>query len=565
MLANLELVGSILFGALIGLALFLFGMQRLEVGIRELGLSTFQSWLTRTTGSPIASVLAGAGVTAILQSSSLVSLLVLAFASAEVLPLYNAVGILVGANLGTTITGWLVTLIGFKLSLSVLMMPLLGMGGLLQVVADRAPRLGAAGWVIFGIGMLLFGLDIMRDSTEQLTAYLDIGALKGFGVAVYFLAGLVVAAVIQSSSATMMITLMALNNDLIALPAAAAIVIGANLGTTSTVVLASLAGSPVKRQLALAHFVFNTVVDVAALFVLLPLLPKLVPLLPTNDPLIILVGFHTSFNLLGVLVFMPILRPFANWVGSKFVGEPNPALRLKGQPSEVPSVALVAIDKALLSQVAEFTLVLAHYLQLTLDVVRPGVRMRAALVAALAEHHAPDERYRLIKASELSIIAFGLELDGEKLSKTEGKHLKGQMQQARAVAYSAKTLKDIQSDMRWMSHNVHPSIRQLYNEHREFLRSTLDNLFLIYEDSSDTPHREKIDGLEAANEEHFEKSGSTVSTLIGGRLIAGDEASTLLNVNRDIHHAIKGLITATRRWHLSEAPTRSDSSAEVSN
>ncbi len=552
MLSTLEQSASILLSVGIGLALFLFGMQRLEVGIRELGLNTFQVWLTRTTGSAVASVLAGIGVTAILQSSSLVSLLVLAFASAEVLPLYNAVGILIGANLGTTVTGWLVTLLGFKLSMSKLMMPLLGLGGLLQIFAGRAPRAGAAGWLIFGIGMLLFGLDVMRESTELLTANLDIGALKGYGIAVYFLVGLVVAAAIQSSSATMMLTLMALNNDLITLTAGAAIVIGANLGTTSTVVLASMTGSAVKRQLALAHLIFNTVVDITALFILLPLLPTLVSWVDVEDPLILLVGFHTFFNLLGVLAFMPLLHPFSDWLSRRFAGQPNPALRLRNQPTAIPKVALVAVDKALLSQGAEFVLLLSHYLQMSKDAIHPGERMHAALTAAVAEHGTPDERYRLIKASELSILGFGIELERENLTNAERKRLKGQMLLARAFAYSAKTLKDISADLNAMGRSPHPAVRTLYNNQREYVRHTLDGLFEVFEDRSDSPHREKIDVLEAANELQYQESSNVVSALVADHIIVGEDPSTYLNVNRDIHHSLKGLINATRRWHLEE-------------
>lgn len=543
--------GHIFLLSAIGLALFLFGMQRLEVGLRALGLRTLQLWLTRATGSAFSSVITGTAVTALLQSSSLVSLLVLAFASAEILPLYNAVGIIIGANLGTTFTGWMVATIGFKLSMSTLTLPLMGAGAFMQWWSDRAPRIGAFGWLIFGIGMILFGLDVMRDATEQLTAELNMGALKGYGIAVYFLVGLLVAALIQSSSATMMLTLMALNSDLITLTAGAAIVIGANLGTTSTVVLASIGGSAVKRQLALAHFAFNTCVDIAALFVLLPLLPVMIHYVEIEDPLFLLVAFHSFFNLLGVLAFMPFLHPFTRWVGGRFKHQPNAALQLLSQPANVPDAAIVAIDRALLALAAEFALFALHALRLPSDTLKPTPRMQDAIDLALLERLDVDQRYRHVKSAESAIFGFSLNITQDQLSVEQRERLQAQLQLARAFAYSGKTLKDIRADMNEMESSPHKSVRDLYKRHRTYLQQTLASLYGLYESSSAELRPEELETLERGNEGHFNETSALVSELIVTGTITGEELSTLLNVNRDVHHAIKGLLRASHHWWLS--------------
>lgn len=552
MLEDLVRGGDVLITSAIGLALFLFGMQRLEAGIRALGLRTFQRWLTRATGSSVASVASGIAITGILQSSSLVSLLVLAFASAEVLPLYNAIGILIGANLGTTMTGWLVTAIGFKLSLSTLMLPLLGVGAAMQWWTGRAPRLGALGWLLFGFGMILMGLDVMRGATEQLTLQLDIGALKGHGIAVYFIAGVVVAACIQSSSATMMLTLMALNSNLLSISAAAAIVIGADLGTTSTTVLASLGGSAVKRQLALAHLIFNIVVDTAALFLLLPLLPTIASYFDVHDPLVMLVGFHSSFNLIGVVIFVPLLRPFANWIATHFTETPNDALRLLNQPPGVPAVALVAIDKALATLAAEFTLLVLHYLRLSPESVAPSPRLQASLSTAQRDRIDPEHRYRRIKASELAILSFALDVEQEKLDRKQRQRLKFQTEQARAFAYSAKTLKDIQEDLLSLANNHSPAVRTLFERHREFLQAALATLHSAYGNSADDARAESLAGLEERNQTHYAEVSAQVNQLVIDDTLTGEELSTALNINRDMHHTLKVLITAARHWRLEE-------------
>ena len=205
----------------IGLALFLYGMSQLESGIRALGYDTFKRWLSSSSASPTGSAAMGVTVTAILQSSSLVSLLVLAFASAGVLPLYNAIGILLGANLGTTVTGWMVATIGFKLPLSAFGLPLMATGAVMQLASTRLPGLRSMGTVLFGLGLIIFGLDIMKDAVADLPRHWDLGQLKGWGPWLYFLVGAAIAALIQSSSATMMITLAALHGGLLDLSAAA--------------------------------------------------------------------------------------------------------------------------------------------------------------------------------------------------------------------------------------------------------------------------------------------------------------------------------------------------------
>lgn len=549
MVVETGLSANMLFMVLTGLALFLFGMQQLEAGIRALGLKTFQKWLTWSTGSPIGSVATGIAVTGILQSSSLVSLLVLAFASAEVLPLYNAIGILLGANLGTTLTGWIVTAIGFKLSMGAVTLPLLGLGATLQLVQQRFPKPAAIGRILFGLGLILFGLEAMKDIMAEMATDWDINALKGQSSYIYFAVGAVIAALIQSSSATMMLTLAALNSNIISLQAAAAIVIGANLGTTSTTVLAGfVGGGAIKKQLALAHLVFNIVVDVGAFFILLPALPLAVAKLGAQDPLVMLVGFHSLFNLIGVLIFLPLLRPFADWISKQFAEPPNLAVALMHQPAAVPEVALIAVDKALEALIADFSLLITHYVQLPPEATAPSKRMASAIFAARKGHTSEDERYRQIKATESAIFAFGLKLEEEPLTQPQRKFLKHQIRQARTLTYSAKVLKGIHLDLHAISEHPHAQVVAIYNGHREFLRLILSELFQLYEWIPAKARADKIQQLKRHNENQFKDNARLVPALVANHNITGEELSTLLNMNHEINHAVKGLLEAAESW-----------------
>jgi len=548
MMAEAGLSANMLFMVLIGLALFLFGMQQLEAGIRALGLKTFQKWLTWSTGSPIGSVATGIAVTGILQSSSLVSLLVLAFASADILPLYNAIGILLGANLGTTLTGWIVTAIGFKLSMGAITLPILGLGATLQLLQQRYPKAAATGRILFGLGLLLFGLEAMKDTMAEVANYWDINALQGQSSYIYFAVGAVIAALIQSSSATMMLTLAALHSNIISLEAAAAIVIGANLGTTSTPVLASIGGGAIKKQLALAHLVFNIVVDIGAFFILLPVLPFAVAKLGIQDPLVTLVAFHSFFNLIGVLIFLPLLKPFANWISKRFAETPNLAVALMHQPAAIPGVALIAIDKALEALIADFSLLITHYVQLPPEATSPPKRMAAAIFAARKGHTSEDERYRQIKSTESAIFAFGLKLEEEPLTKTQRKLLKSQIRQARTLTYSAKVLKDIHLDLHAISEHQHQQVVDIYSGHREFLRLILSELYQLYETTPAEVRADKIQSLKLRNEKQYKENARRVPALVASRKITGEELSTLLNMNREINHAVKDLLEAAESW-----------------
>ena len=240
-----------------GLGVFLYGMHQLENGLKALSSESFKALLRKSTGNPLSSVAGGIVTTMILQSSSMVGLIMMAFVGAGVIPLVNAVGVVMGANLGTTFTGWVVATLGFKLKLAQIAIPAIGIGGLMAVALEQRQTLKSWAELIMGLGLLLFGLDIMKDSMEALAQRFDIAVLQGYHAIVYLLVGVLFSAVIQSSSAAMMITLSALHAGIVPLEAAAALVVGADLGTTSTMILGSLSGSAVKKQLALAHVLFN--------------------------------------------------------------------------------------------------------------------------------------------------------------------------------------------------------------------------------------------------------------------------------------------------------------------
>jgi len=526
-----------------GLLLFLLGMRQLENGIRELGYATFKRWLSRSTSSPARSAGIGVITTALLQSSSLVTLLVLAFASAGVLPLYNAIGVILGANLGTTMTGWMVATIGFKLSLQTFALPMMAVGALLQLLSGRAPNLRATGIALFGLGLIIFGLDMMKDAVADLPQQWDISALSGHGPAVYFIAGTVVAALIQSSSATMMITLAALHGGLLGLPEAAAVVIGADLGTTSTTAIGSIGGHYVKRQLALAHVLFNVTVDLAAFFILLPLLPTLLSLLALEDPLYSLVAFHSLFNLLGLLLFLPLLKPYSRRVSRFFVEAQAPHPRLADVPTTVPEAALVATDSVLQDIRLNATALNLHAFHLSPEQLQLPVEALKELQGCVQQRETPEHRYLYIKELESEMLSFANRLQQQPLEPNDVALLESQVSQARGLVYASKTLNDIRENLLVLRHSDLAQVTDWYKSHRGFIRATYrDYLTLDSQAAMSTSGREKIKRMQQDNETHYRSADERVSGMTAHEAGAGTELSTMLNVNREIHHAVKNLL-----------------------
>ncbi len=300
-----------------GLALFLFGMQCLEEGLRQLAGSRLEQILGRSTATPFKALLFGLGGTVVLQSSSLVSLLTIAFISAGLIQLAGGIAILFGANLGTTSGIWLLALAGQNISLAPLALPLVVFGVLAGFLG---PRSKAAGRVLLGIGFIFLGIDEIKSGFAGLGEGFDLSAFQAsswLGRLAFVGIGVVVTVVLQSSHATLMLTLAGLAAGQLDLVAAMAVAIGANIGTSATAAFAgSLGGNRGGQRLAMAHVLFNVVTAVVALFALTPLILLVQaiaePLGWANNALIQLALFHTLFNSLGILLFWPWQRQLAD-------------------------------------------------------------------------------------------------------------------------------------------------------------------------------------------------------------------------------------------------------------
>lgn len=304
-----------LFTVLGGIGLFLFGMKIMTEALREAAGTELRRLLARFTTSPLAGVATGAAATALVQSSSATTVMTIGFVGAGLLSFPQALGIIYGAHIGTTATGWLVTLLGFKLKLGTIALPVLFIASLTAVLGRG--RTARVGQMLAGICLLFIGLEMMQDGLRGAEGLISPHLLPSGGVLAQVklvLIGAAATLIMQSSSAGVAMTLVLLGGGAIGYFEAGAMVIGMNLGTTFTGVLASMGASGAMRQTAIGNLVFAAV---TALFAL-PLLHLIVIVVPpatiAADPQTALVLFHTAFVCLGALVFLPVTAPFARLV-----------------------------------------------------------------------------------------------------------------------------------------------------------------------------------------------------------------------------------------------------------
>jgi len=337
-----------------GIGLFLLGMKLMSDGLRTAAGESLRSILRQSTKTLMRGVISGAGITALVQSSSAVTVATIGFVNAGLLNMVQAIGVIYGCNIGTTMTGWLVSLIGLHISIKALAMPLIAVGALLNLMSRHHAR-ASLGLALAGFGLFFLGIDVLKQTFDGMGESIALAELASGGIVglLQFVGiGILLTFLMQSSSATIAITLTATVAGVIPLAAGAALVIGANMGTTTTALLAVIGATSNARRVAIAHVIFNVLTGVVALL-LLPLLLGLLNVLQgfTAAPLdgaIFLALFHTLFNVLGVLLMWPLTPRLAQYLNTLFCNreKKDSALPqyLDSNVLETPALALNAMQ-----------------------------------------------------------------------------------------------------------------------------------------------------------------------------------------------------------------------------
>lgn len=531
-----------------GLGIFMFGMFLLEESIRNLSGRAFKTFIRRYTENTLKAVLTGTLSTAILQSSSAVTLMVLAFTGAGIMSLQNGIGVVLGSNLGTTLTSWIVATLGFKISIEALALPFIGIGGLGLIFLGKSPKGSNISKLSVGFGFLFMGLDYMKRSIEAIATEELLALIPDYGPLLYILVGFVLTAALQSSSASMAVILSALHSGLFDFTEATAMVIGTNMGTTVTVMIGAVGGSTVKKRVGMGHFLFNLITAIVAT-VLLPLLNRLVfdVMGLHSDPVTGLAMFHTLFNLMGVILFIPFLNLFARLL-EKAVPEKRQetSVFISKVTPDVPEAAVASLQQEVRGLIRS---AMEHNLGL--------LRLEAELV--FRSPAGPDrngkgtleQQYAHLKLLQAEIYAFAAQVQGREMGEDDASLLNRLLSAVRYAVSAAKTLRDVRRDMEELEDSDHALLNERFADFRRKMMDIYMQLELVLREEEEL---QNLPRLVKAMEHIMQEDANLMNGLmhgLKGHSIPADHISGLLAANRGFTLAARQMLLAVKDLKLS--------------
>lgn len=372
-----------------GLGLLLIGMGLMTDGLKLAAGNTLRDILALWTNTRARGLFSGFLITGIVQSSSAVTVATIGFANAGMLSLEKAIWVIFGSNVGTTMTAWIVALIGFKLNIEALALPMVGIGAILKLTGKETRR-GFSGQAIVGFGLLFLGIGFLKSSFETLSTNISLPQAQELTlllVLAYLFIGFLLTTIMQSSSAAMVVALSAAESGLVPYNIAAAMVIGANLGTTTTAIISVFGATSTAKRVALAHVMFNVITAVAALLVLGPMLwlgatVQAIFGLDTS-PSVSLAIFHTTFNVLGVVLMWPLSSRMVQMLHRRFRTQEETESRPRYLDKNVLALPYIALDTLSL-ELSRIATMCVELLQKNLRQQNYDFKSRSAIIRNLA-------------------------------------------------------------------------------------------------------------------------------------------------------------------------------------
>lgn len=555
----LQLIGA--------LGVFLFGMKVMSDALLKLAGNKMRSILATMTSNRFLGILTGFFITSVIQSSSATTLMVVSFSNAGLLTLTESISVIMGANIGTTITAWLITILGFKVSMSAIALPLVGFG-FAFTFAKKEQTKNIGGFII-GFALLFIGLQFLKEAMpdiksnpgilEFLSRYTDLGYLS---ILLFLLIGTVLTVVIQSSSATMALTLIMTAEGWIPFEMAAAMVLGENIGTTITANLAAIVANYQAKRTARAHLIFNVIGVIWMLVLFYPFL-KLISWMSvkfgSESPYVSAAAipvaislFHTTFNVINTFLLVWFVNPIAKFV-ERIVPETIDPGKSVDEPKFLTQGALKYPETAIATLVKE-----SKYLfkNAVFEIVAHALNIH---------RHDIKSDLKLKKVIKKSNILF--ETDIRELYTTRIKHIYGEIIKFATKAQSTLSLNELQNseiaeikvanrrmveiikDVNELSRNItlylnseNKYIKKEYDKLRKRLAKVLRVIYLFRTEKENERYYKILKRLKenARINKHAENLG--IDHLIRKDLITIDMASSLVNDSDTVNDIIKNLI-----------------------
>ena len=556
----LQLIGA--------LGLFLFGMTVMSDALLKLAGNKMRSILASMTSNRVFGIFTGFLITSIIQSSSATTLMVVSFSNAGLLTLVESISVIMGANIGTTITAWLITILGFKVSMSAIALPLVGLG--FAFTFSKKGNLKYWGNFIIGFAVLFIGLQFLKEampdikSNPELLAFLSQYTDGGYlSILLFLLIGTVLTVVIQSSSATMALTLIMTAQGWIPFELAAAMVLGENIGTTITANLAALVGNFQAKRTARAHLIFNVIGVLWMLILFYPFLKMvswLSQYLGSNSPYIDAAAipvaislFHTTFNISNTVLLVWFVRPIAKLVErivpermslEKEIDEPK---FLNKRDLKYPETAITDLMKEskYLFKNSIFEIV-AHALNIHREDIKSDLKLKKVIKKS---NIAFDANVRDLYETKVKNI-YGKIIRHATKAQSELELTEEQNAVISEIKVANRKMVEIIRDVKELSRNVafylHSDNEYIKEEYDNFRRRAAKVLRVIYRFRTEKDNEKyylQLLKLKAEAKENIHHSNMQIDRLIRKDLITVDMGSSLVNDSDNVNDMIKKLIT----------------------
>jgi phosphate:Na+ symporter len=536
-----------------GLSLFLYGMFHLEDALRQLEGRSFKLFLKKHTKNKLSAIINGTLVTGILQSSSIVNLMVLSFVGAGMLSMRNALGVVLGANIGGTVNSWLVALLGFKVDLGNATFPIIAIAGLAMVIFKERKNYYQVSRFLFGFGLLFMGLDYMKQSMDAAIHNFNFAPYLNYPRVIFLLIGLLITSVIQTSAATVVIVLSALNASIIPLETAVSVILGAELGTTVKVAIGAIGGIAAKKRVALGNIMFNLASTLIGFLFLDFIIHIISEIFGITDSLFILVAFQSFINIIGALLFYFFLNRLGDFLEKSFEDKSQRAtMYLSGYLNDAPEAALDLFEK-------EVDLFIQRVIYFSDKIFNPhivsgeGTFNEHKSTILFKEESNLHEMYNFLKQAEGEMLIFYNQLLQSNISTENLNRLNVLINVVRSALYASKSLKDVIHDVNEFSNS---SNEIKFNSFKEF-QIEMNRFNQALKDITDKSDKTEIFSdlkllMKMVNKE-YKKEILDIYDIVSKRQLSELNISTLFNLNREVYDASKLMILAVKDFLLDES------------
>ncbi len=525
-----------------GVAIFLFGMLSLEEGFRTFTGGTLEKILRRSTDRIWKSITFGIVTTSVMQSSSLVSVITISFLSAGLLELAPAIGIIFGANLGTTTGAWLVAGFGLKVNLSAYAMPMLVFG--IVLVFQSAKSLKGTGYVLAGLGFLFLGIHFMKEGFDSFGNNIDLAeyAMTGYaGVFAFAGIGILATVVMQSSHATLVLILAALAAQQVSYENALALAIGSNVGTTITAIIGALGSGTNGKRLAAAHLIFNVVTGLIAIIGIYQLIDLVGWIsahlgIGAENYTLQLAVFHSLFNLIGIVVMLPLLNQLVLFLERLITDEPvevehpvylNEALR------ETPDAAVEAVRKETVRLYDLAVDVMTEGLNIQREMYESGEKPKRVVKQSsdVIEEDIDDLYERKLKALYGAIVEFIIHIRGGYAEGKLKEDLNHSRQAGQHVIEAVKGVKHLRKNLSHYMRSDNVYIRKEYDKLRRLIVRVLRQIDLARTSEDKQAAMLSLNNIKLEVGRKTERISNGIDPLIRDNEINVAMATSLMNDN----------------------------------